>query len=141
MLQPTDAGYDAVVCIETFSHVPDQAAFLSRVSTLLRPGGWLILTTQNRLAFEHASGVMAQGRGQIRRWVTVGELRALASTVFRIEALSTMLPHGDRGWFRLMNGRKACAVWHLLFGVHRWRAMRERLGLGQTITLVATKRR
>jgi 2-polyprenyl-3-methyl-5-hydroxy-6-metoxy-1,4-benzoquinol methylase len=139
MTQPPDDAYDAVVCIETFSHVPDQRAFLARVSALLRPGGWLFLTTQNRRAFEHASGVMSQAPGQIRRWVTPEELRTLASNQFRVEELTTMLPLGDRGWYRFVNGRKACAVWNRLAGVKRWRAIRERLGFGQTITLVARK--
>jgi 2-polyprenyl-3-methyl-5-hydroxy-6-metoxy-1,4-benzoquinol methylase len=96
MVVPTDNGYDAVVCVETFSHVPDQVAFVKRLADLLKPDGTLILTTQNRTVFIR-SRVMQQGEGQIRRWVTPSELQGLLGTRFHEIEMATITPAGDRG--------------------------------------------
>jgi ubiquinone biosynthesis O-methyltransferase len=138
MLLPEDGGYDAVVCVETFSHVPDQVAFVDRMADLLKPGGWLIMTTQNHRVFSR-SRVMPQGEGQIRRWVTPSELRGLVGRRFHIVQLATMLPDGDRGLLRWLNGRHSQRIWNTVLGPGRWRSLRERAGLGQTITVIARK--
>lgn len=139
MVIPVDDGYDAVVCVDTLSHVPDQSGLINRVSCLLKQGGTLILTTQNRMIFNH-SNVMPQGVGQIRHWVTSRELKSLLESRFRVINLTTILPGVTRGWLRILIGRKACQVWELLFGVSRWREICERMGLGQTITVIAQKK-
>jgi 2-polyprenyl-3-methyl-5-hydroxy-6-metoxy-1,4-benzoquinol methylase len=139
MTVPDDSGYDTAVCVETFSHVPDQAAFVDRLADLLRPGGILILTTQNRTVFGR-SRVMQKGKGQIRRWVTPKELRYLLGRRFSSLEVRTIVPAGDQGWLRLISGRRFCRVWEGLFGKSRWKSVREWAGLGQTITVVATKR-
>lgn len=138
MVVPADEVFDAVVCVETLSHVPDQAAFVKRLASLIKPGGTLILTTQNRTIFSH-SRVMPQGKGQIRQWVTPRELRDLLSEKFSGIELATIMPAGDKGWLRILNGSKICRLWNSLFGEENWRVLRERAGLGQTITVVANK--
>lgn len=139
MAVPGDVGYDAVACVETFSHVPNQAAFVNRLANLLKPNGTLILTTQNRTVFSR-SRVMQQGEGQIRHWVTPSELEALLEPRFHNIEMATIMPAGDRGWCRILNGHKACRVWDLFVGRERWRAIREQAGLGQTITVIAKNR-
>jgi ubiquinone biosynthesis O-methyltransferase len=135
---PTDGNYDAVVCDNTFAHVADQAAFVERMADLLKPDGWLFLTTQNRTVWLR-SRVLPQGEGQVRQWVTRSGLRRLVAPRFRIAHLATIQPNGDRGVLRLLNGRKTSRVWDALLGSQRWRSLRERAGLGQTITLIAQK--
>src|SRR5205807_1226051 len=49
--------FDIVVSLETLSHVGDQPAFIERIRDVLRPDGFLILTTQNRTVFERRSSV------------------------------------------------------------------------------------
>lgn len=44
-----DACLDAVVSFETIEHVPDAAAVVAELRRVLRPGGWLLLSTPNRL--------------------------------------------------------------------------------------------
>ena len=41
-------AFDVVTCFEMIEHVPDPMATLSALSALVRPGGWLILSTINR---------------------------------------------------------------------------------------------
>jgi len=139
MTVPADDCYDAVVCVETLSHVPDQVGFVKRLADLLKPEGTLILTTQNRTVFSR-SKVMQHGEGQIRRWVTPRELRGLLEPLFHKVEIATIMPAGDRGWLRTLNGRRVCSVWNRLFGEGRWHATLEWAGLGQTITAVAKKK-
>jgi SAM-dependent methyltransferase len=59
------ARYDAVVMINVLEHIPDPAATLARIHTLLKPGGWTVL------------GLPVMDSGQARwlgrRWSAVTE--------------------------------------------------------------------
>ncbi|HEU4541232.1 MAG TPA: class I SAM-dependent methyltransferase [Jiangellaceae bacterium] len=45
------ATFDVVLSLQTIEHLWNQPAFLSECARVLRPGGWLVLTTPNRLTF------------------------------------------------------------------------------------------
>jgi glycosyltransferase involved in cell wall biosynthesis/SAM-dependent methyltransferase len=38
-------GYDIITALDVLEHVPDPRKFLQRITELLKPGGWLLLTT------------------------------------------------------------------------------------------------
>lgn len=42
------ASFDAVTCMEMLEHVPDPASVVQALATLVRPGGWVFLSTLNR---------------------------------------------------------------------------------------------
>ncbi|WP_250434170.1 class I SAM-dependent methyltransferase [Hanstruepera flava] len=42
-----DASYDAVVSIEVIEHVPEDDLFVKHISRVIKPGGWVYLTTPN----------------------------------------------------------------------------------------------
>jgi 2-polyprenyl-6-hydroxyphenyl methylase/3-demethylubiquinone-9 3-methyltransferase len=44
------AGFDAVTCMEMLEHVPDPASVVRACATLVKPGGWVFLSTLNRNA-------------------------------------------------------------------------------------------
>jgi len=44
--QPSD-HFDGVVSIEVIEHVPDDEAFVAQIARVIKPGGWLFLTTPN----------------------------------------------------------------------------------------------
>jgi 2-polyprenyl-6-hydroxyphenyl methylase/3-demethylubiquinone-9 3-methyltransferase len=82
-----DAGetFDAVVCLEVIEHVPDVAAFVKVIATLVRPGGVLVLSTLNRtlkayalaiVAAEYVLGWLPRGTHDWQRFVTPAELES-----------------------------------------------------------------
>lgn len=75
-------SFDVVVTLETFSHASSQPQFIEVIANLLSEGGYLILTTQNRNIYMRNSRVAPPPEGQLRRWVTMQELRALLSVRF-----------------------------------------------------------
>jgi len=40
--------FDIVTCMEMVEHVPDPAAIVAACATLVKPGGWVFLSTLNR---------------------------------------------------------------------------------------------
>jgi len=73
------ASFDVAVSLEVLAHVADQAAFVGKIHSLLRPGGWLMLATQNRSVLErhNMNSIQPAAPGQLRHWTDAAELRAL----------------------------------------------------------------
>ncbi|MDT8998991.1 bifunctional 2-polyprenyl-6-hydroxyphenol methylase/3-demethylubiquinol 3-O-methyltransferase UbiG [Paucibacter sp. APW11] len=44
------ASFDTVTCMEMLEHVPDPASVVRALATLVKPGGWVFLSTLNRNA-------------------------------------------------------------------------------------------
>jgi 2-polyprenyl-3-methyl-5-hydroxy-6-metoxy-1,4-benzoquinol methylase len=131
--------FDIVVSLETLSHVADQPAFFKRIRDVLKPGGYLILTTQNRLVFERRAGVKPPAPGQIRHWVTPRELRQLVTSDFVIRRFTTLLPDGQLGFLRFVNSTRLNRLLGLLFSQEALDRMKEKLGFGQTIAVLAQR--
>jgi len=132
--------FDVVVSLETLSHVPDQARFVKAIGALLKPGGFLVLTTQNRLVFERHAGVAPKAEGQIRQWLSPAELRRLLSEDFVVKRLTTYLPEGHLGILRLVNSERINGLVGRVFPQPAVQRAKERLGLGQTIAVLAQRR-
>jgi 2-polyprenyl-3-methyl-5-hydroxy-6-metoxy-1,4-benzoquinol methylase len=130
-------AYDLVVTLETLSCFSDQPAFVARLRWLLKPGGHLLLTTQNRIVYERRGDVQPVAPGQIRRWVSRRELRALLEPRFRVLRMATVFPGGDRGVLRVVNSYKLNAALRLVVGAARLERWKERAGLGRSIVALA----
>lgn len=132
--------YDVVITLEVLSHVADQPAFCRKLASLLRPGGALIVANQNRWVLERNEGIMPLGEGQIRKWTTRSELRALLSPHVRVTHLTTLTPKGHRGALRVLNSEKlGRMVTPFVGGPARLRRLRERAGLGWTVIARSTR--
>ncbi|MEZ5961814.1 MAG: methyltransferase domain-containing protein [Hyphomonadaceae bacterium] len=102
-----DAGYDVIVSLEVLSHVADHAAFIAKLHRMLRPGGVLMLATQNRPVLERHNNVPPPAEGQLRRWFDREELRSVLSDCFEVQELFPITPRADRGAARLLIGNTA----------------------------------
>ena len=132
-------SFDVAVSLEVLSHVADQKAFLANIARLLRPGGYLMLATQNRYVLERCN-IDPPGPGQIRRWVDKRELQGLLRDCYEVEALFAVTPAGDHGILRLVTSQKLNAVLSRVFSKARLEAAQEKLGIGWTLMALACKR-
>lgn len=133
-------SFDVIVTLEVLSHVPDQAAFMRRCADLLKPGGMLLLSTQNRPVYSRMAEVAPPSPDQIRHWVDASELRRLAAVEFRLATLTSICPRGNLGFLRLVNSPKLNRLLGLLLSEARIERLKERLFLGSTLMLQAQKR-
>jgi SAM-dependent methyltransferase len=98
-------SYDVAVSLEVLAHVADQVAFLNKIADLLRPGGYLMLATQNRLALEQ-NDIPPPAEGQIRHWVDRDELFTLLNPRFEVLELFSITPQFNAGHLRYLNSGK-----------------------------------
>jgi 2-polyprenyl-3-methyl-5-hydroxy-6-metoxy-1,4-benzoquinol methylase len=103
-------SYDFVVSLETLAHVPDQPAFVAKMASVLKPGGQLMLATQNRPALERNHHIPAPQPCQLRHWTNREELRTLIEDAgFEIEDLFSITPKFDSGPLKLVTSEKVLA--------------------------------
>lgn len=134
-----DGGaYDVVVALEVLSHVADQQAFAEKVAGLVKPDGYLMLATQNRVVLERFNRVPPPGPGQLRRWLDRRELAGLLKGDYAVEELFSVSPKANKGVMRLINSRTLNRPVRLLVG-DRFERLKERLGLGWTLMALARK--
>ena len=114
------ATFDIVISHEVIEHVDDQTKYLQIALSLLKPGGYLILTTPNARTFDS----MPQARRQAwsdqpnEKWLTRKELKGLLRQAgFEMVMLDTLIPWGGAGaWRTLANSgrlRRALRRLHL----------------------------
>jgi SAM-dependent methyltransferase len=136
---PTES-FDIVVSLEVLSHVRNQPAFLNRVAQLLKPGGTLMLATQNRYVLERWAEIGKPIPGQLRHWVDAKELKVLLATDFDLLELTSVLPVGDGGLLRIVNSPKLNGVIARLVSARALERIKERLLLGHTLLALARRR-
>ena len=90
-------SFDVIVTLEVLSHVPDQRAFLQKLASHLRPGGHLMLATQNRFVLRYLNFIPPPAPGQLRRWVGAPELRCMLDNDFEVLELFSVTPKMGRG--------------------------------------------
>jgi len=80
-------GFDLVTCMEMLEHVPDPAATLQALATLVRPGGNVVISTLNRtpqaflvaiLGAEYVARVLPRGTHEYLKFIRPSELAAWA---------------------------------------------------------------
>ena len=60
--------FDLALCLDIIEHLDDDAAFLRGVGRLIRPGGWIVVSTHNSRSLQHIIG-LATSAVQGRRWL------------------------------------------------------------------------
>lgn len=136
-----EAEADIVVTLEVLAHVADQRAFLKRISNLLRPGGHLLLATQNRFVLERSAGVAPRAHGQIRQWVDRRQLQALLSERFDVKRLVSIYPYGHGGILRVVNSPKLNSLVSRVVTQQTLNRLKEKIWLGHTLMALAQVRR
>ncbi|EHK55632.1 class I SAM-dependent methyltransferase [Allomesorhizobium alhagi] len=131
--------FDVVITLEVLSHVADQPSFVRKLASYLRPGGHLMLATQNRFVLERFNRISPPAPGQLRRWVSRHELRRLLTPEFEVLELFSVSPKANRGFMRLVNSEKLNRPLKAIFG-DRIERLKEAMGLGWTLMALARRR-
>ncbi len=78
-----EACFDVIVCMEMLEHVPDPQSIVNACAKILKPGGWLFLSTINRSAkamalgifvAEHVMGLVPKGTHHFEQLIKPSEL-------------------------------------------------------------------
>jgi SAM-dependent methyltransferase len=131
--------FDIALCVETLFYVTDQTRFVERLASLVKPGGFLAVTTINKFVYDRWSDVPPPGRGQIRKWLTRREVKQLLSTHFEVLTTATVEPRGDLGLLRVVNSTKVNALLEHIWSRETLKRLKERLGLGAGVVILGRK--
>ena len=76
-------GFDIIVCMEMLEHVPDPQSIINACDKMLKPGGWLFLSTINRspkammlgiFMAEHVLSIVPKGTHHYEQFIKPSEL-------------------------------------------------------------------
>ncbi|HEU4620869.1 MAG TPA: class I SAM-dependent methyltransferase [Burkholderiaceae bacterium] len=134
------SSFDVIVSLEVVAHVADQITFIDRIVELLKPGGHLLLSTQNRPVLERWSEVGPPANGQLRSWLNARELRMLLMPRFDDVHITSLVPVGDRGILRLVNSHKLNTLLGYVVPNHVIERAKESVMLGHTLFATAQKK-
>jgi SAM-dependent methyltransferase len=136
-------SFDVVISQETIEHFADQRQYLDLANKLLRPHGYLILTTPNARTF----AAMREDQQQtwsdqpIENLLDGKKLRQLVEPYFEVLMLRTIVPaYGSKGIYRFFSSRRIKTFSKLLHLDGVLNLLRLRLGLGLHFVLVGRKR-
>jgi 2-polyprenyl-3-methyl-5-hydroxy-6-metoxy-1,4-benzoquinol methylase len=130
-----NAYYDIIISQEVIAHIPNQKAYLDGVANLLKPTGYLILTTPNKFVIKR-SDWPPQPAEHIEQWLSVADLTRLLRSRFRILNMSTINPLGHRGILRLVNSYKINKLLGKIISDKNLESLKERAGYGYTIIVL-----
>jgi 2-polyprenyl-6-hydroxyphenyl methylase/3-demethylubiquinone-9 3-methyltransferase len=83
LAQQEPAGFDAVTCMEMLEHVPDPASVVRACSRLVKPGGWVFISTINRnpksflfaiVGAEYVLNLLPRGTHEYMKFIRPSEL-------------------------------------------------------------------
>jgi 2-polyprenyl-6-hydroxyphenyl methylase/3-demethylubiquinone-9 3-methyltransferase len=78
-------SFDVIVCMEMLEHVPDPQSIVNACEKILKPGGWLFMSTINRspkammlgiFMAEHVIGIVPKGTHHYNQFIKPSELSA-----------------------------------------------------------------
>lgn len=102
--------FDVIVCMEMLEHVPDPQSIVDACAKILKPGGWLFLSTINRspaamilgiFVAEHVMGLVPKGTHHYNQLIKPSELiKGIESSGLTIKDICGMKynPASTKAW-------------------------------------------
>lgn len=137
-LEFPEGTFDVVVTIEMLSHVADKDAFMAKITRLLKPGGLMMMATQNRPVLEKYNNIPPPKPGQLRQWVDRAELETLLNRHLTVREVQAVTPNSNKGIMRFIAGRTARHAIRKIAGKGPER-MLAKAGFGWTLMALAQK--
>jgi SAM-dependent methyltransferase len=131
--------FDVVVSQEVVAHVEDPAGYLDLIARVLKPNGYVIITTANRLVIERWD-YGPDPFAHIKFYPTRREFKQMLRRRFHVLRTTSIIPIGDRGILRLVNSPKLNTALGWLLSPRGLERLKEWAGFGYTIIALAQKR-
>lgn len=135
--------FDIVVSQEVIEHFDPQEVYLRLAFELLRPGGYIILTTPNARTFEAMPLEQREtwSAQPIEKLMHSKELRKLAEPYFDIISIQPIIPaFGSKGVYRIFSSVRVKKLAQALGVSKLLKLLRLRMGLGLHLIMVGQKR-
>jgi len=103
-------SFDVIVCMEMLEHVPDPQSIVDACAKILKPGGWLFLSTINRspqammlgiFVAEHVMGLVPKGTHHYNQLIKPSELtKGIEKSGLTVKDISGMKynPASTQAW-------------------------------------------
>ena len=134
--------FDILISSEVIAHVEDQSRYVERAAQVLRPGGYLIITTGNKFVMDRLGDVgwNVQPPQHIARQLSRRQLKALLTSAgFTVLKSLTAIPHGHRGILRIVNSYRLNSALCSFVAQNKLEAFKEKMGLGWQMIFLAQK--
>lgn len=132
--------FDLVLFVDKIAHMPEQEAVIAKAASLIRPGGHLVLTTENPFVYSRICWIRPPAEGQFRRWLNAPELHSMIEqSGLRLLRSYTVLPAGELGILKVINARRLNEPAQKIIPERLITGAKERIGLGQFRVIVAQR--
>lgn len=131
--------FDVVVSQEVLAHVGDPDAYLGIIARMLKPGGYLIITTANRFVMERWDHGGPDPDAHIKLYPSRRGFQRMLRGRFRLLRATSIIPLGDRGILRLVNSRQLNRALGWVIPPRVIERLKEWAGLGYTLVALGQK--
>lgn len=131
--------FDLVVSTEVMEHIEDKVAFFETINSIVRPGGYVILTTPNGRLKKWWDRAGA-GKQIIEAWSDPTEVRSLLSGYEILRHETFVFDYLYIGPYRLTSAPTLLSFLRTTKLLHLYDGLRKTLGVGLYQIIVAKKR-
>ena len=135
-----DDHFDVVVSQEVVAHVEDPPAYLDIIARILKPNGYLIITSANRLVMQRWDHGGPDPDAHLKLYPSRRQFKQILQRRFRVLWTTSIMPVGDRGFLRLVNSYKLNKALGWVIPERYLERLKEWAGLGYTLIALAQKR-
>ncbi len=134
--------FDIVVSQEVIAHVEDQQKYVDLAASVLKPGGYFIITTGNKYVMDRLGDVgwNIQPSQHIANQLSRGQLKQMLASQFQVLRIKTIIPHGKLGILRFVNSYKLNSAARRFFSQETINRFKENVGFGWQMIFLAQKR-
>jgi SAM-dependent methyltransferase len=102
--------FDVVVSVDVNAYVPDQRAFVNKVYSVLKSGGYAILICPHKYIRDRTNFVPRSHSDIPLNCLNMGPFRDLLRQRCSVLQSATIIPGGNRGYLRWINSRRLNAM-------------------------------
>lgn len=134
-----DSMFDIIICQEVIEHIEQQERLVSEISRILKPGGYLVLTTPNKFYFDRRKGGN-YSKQPIENLVDKKQLLQLFPNTFSILSFETLIyAGGDFGIYKYYTNRLLLGTLNRLGLKDAWKRYLLKKGYGLHMAAVFQK--